>query len=779
MGRRTALILGAVMLAATPALARAQTTDAAGQVGVPPSDMPPADGARMAALEIEASAAVEAGDWPRVERLIREGLALEQRHYAADDARIGHSWGWLARAAQEQGRPPAEIIPLWETRLRIAEAHPEDPETLAAARYNLGVQLMAADRAAEAAALFRGAEGWLSGGGEAQAESLRTVRISLAQALVASGDKAGGADAFAAVLAGYPQDGDADERAYLAWALAVALIDLERFAEAEAPLRLAMDRHREAGRVRDEALAAYWLADVLRRAERGVEADALLMRVIALETAAPAAARALRLDQVRATILPLADRLRETGRHEEAVAAYQLVIETDRTRPDERGLLAAALNRLGLSLYASGRHAEAIRAQQEALELWKAVRTAPHADIATQQEQLGQSQLRGDRHLEALRNLSEAATMRAALGQEQTTEIVAARAEALRRTGRLESSLALRRQLIERLAAESPQRTQMLADAWYNAAYTAYQLDQPAEAETMYRLALTMSPAPRLKADIMTGLAFALTTLGRGAEGEPMLRQVMADAVARDGANSTGAAIAMNDLANLLGRRRDFARSEPLIRDALAIFEGTTPPDPAWVATLKLNLGVTVGELGRHQEALRLLADAYTARRDIFGAGHPLTVAVIERLGLAFVAVGAYDRAEPLFAQMVTLRETQLGPDHPGVADALQNHAYVLQSKGDFVGAEALMRRAVAIVEASSQDPRDRIRFNANWAISLTGAGRAAEAVGVFRHAGNLMIERRRTAGDPSWSRGEADALRYLFRHSVDAAWTASHPAAP
>ena len=47
----------------------------------------------------------------------------------------------------------------------------------------------------------------------------------------------------------------------------------------------------------------------------------------------------------------------------------------------------------------------------------------------------------------------------------------------------------------------------------------------------------------------------------------------------------------------------------------------------------------------------------------------------------------------------------------------------------------ALMRRAVAIVEARSQDPRQRIRYNANWGVSLLDVGRPGEAMGVFRRA--------------------------------------------
>ena len=171
--------------------------------------------------------------------------------------------------------------------------------------------------------------------------------------------------------------------------------------------------------------------------------------------------------------------------------------------------------------------------------------------------------------------------------------------------------------------------------------------------------------------------------------------------------------------------------------------------------------------------------DAFRARRDIFGAGHPATVTVVNQIAHEYMALGLHENAEPLFRQMVSLREVQVGADHPIVADALQNHAYALQTAGRSAEAEALMRRAVAIIEARSQDPRQRIRYNANWGVSLLDSGRPGDAMAVFRRAQSAMIERRRTAGDPGWRREEGEGFRYLFRFSVQAAWKASNPPPP
>ena len=57
--------------------------------------------------------------------------------------------------------------------------------------------------------------------------------------------------------------------------------------------------------------------------------------------------------------------------------------------------------------------------------------------------------------------------------------------------------------------------------------------------------------------------------------------------------------------------------------------------------------------------------------------------------------------AEPLMRRALAIDEASYGPDHPNVARDLNNLALLLQATNHFAEAEPLMRRAQRIFEAS------------------------------------------------------------------------------
>ncbi len=92
--------------------------------------------------------------------------------------------------------------------------------------------------------------------------------------------------------------------------------------------------------------------------------------------------------------------------------------------------------------------------------------------------------------------------------------------------------------------------------------------------------------------------------------------------------------------------------------------------------------------------------------------------------------------AEPLMRRALAIDEASFGPDHPEVAIALNNLAVLLQHTNRFADAEPLIRRALAIDEASfgPEHPNVAIRLS-NLAHLLQATYRHAEAEPLMRRA--------------------------------------------
>jgi len=109
---------------------------------------------------------------------------------------------------------------------------------------------------------------------------------------------------------------------------------------------------------------------------------------------------------------------------------------------------------------------------------------------------------------------------------------------------------------------------------------------------------------------------------------------------------------------------------------------------------------------------------------------------LINEIGVLFDAKAAYSDAEPLMRRALAIDEASYGNDHPNVAIRLNNLASLLHATNRLAEAEPLMRRALAIDEASygNDHPQVAIRLN-NLALLLKATNRLAEAEPLMRRA--------------------------------------------
>ena len=110
------------------------------------------------------------------------------------------------------------------------------------------------------------------------------------------------------------------------------------------------------------------------------------------------------------------------------------------------------------------------------------------------------------------------------------------------------------------------------------------------------------------------------------------------------------------------------------------------------------------------------------------GIGEP-TARLLNALGLFLKAKAQYAEAEPLMRRALAIDEASFGPEHPTVAVDLNNLAGLLQDTNRPDEAEPLMRRALAIDEASfgPEHPTVAIDLN-NLATILYSTNRLREA---------------------------------------------------
>jgi hypothetical protein len=174
-------------------------------------------------------------------------------------------------------------------------------------------------------------------------------------------------------------------------------------------------------------------------------------------------------------------------------------------------------------------------------------------------------------------------------------------------------------------------------------------------------------------------------------------------------------------------RRRDDAApaATAALRAALAWVDAAFVGDPGDVRNWPL-----LDPLAPH-------ACAVAAHADAAGVADPTpTARLLNRVGLLLQAKARYAEAEPLMRRALAIDEASFGDAHPHVARHLNNLALLLRDTNRLAEAEPLMRRALAIDEESFGDahPTVAICLN-NLAQLLQDTYRLAEAEPLMRRA--------------------------------------------
>jgi serine/threonine-protein kinase len=154
-----------------------------------------------------------------------------------------------------------------------------------------------------------------------------------------------------------------------------------------------------------------------------------------------------------------------------------------------------------------------------------------------------------------------------------------------------------------------------------------------------------------------------------------------------------------------------YAGSAPTVRDILE--RGSERLDrelarqPELRAEMQALLGQVFDQLSLHKQGEAHWRRALETRQALFGPGDARTAKVMKGLAISLARQARYAEAEPLFQELLEHRQV-LG-NHSEMGSVLLNYGNVKRLTGDDAGSEALLQRAVALIESAGESDSRRL----------------------------------------------------------------------
>ena len=194
-------------------------------------------------------------------------------------------------------------------------------------------------------------------------------------------------------------------------------------------------------------------------------------------------------------------------------------------------------------------------------------------------------------------------------------------------------------------------------------------------------------------------MGWYLKERGQYTEAEPLLQQALSLFEETQGKEHVDTAAALGTVAWLYEAQGKYAEAEPLLKRALAIFEQSLGPTHSVTATSLNNLALLYHDQGKFAETEPLYKRALDIREQQLGPNHPDTAQSLNNLAGLYYDQGKFAEAEPLLQRALEICEQQLGQHHPDTAQSLNSLAYLYSEQGKYAEAESLYQRALAIYE--------------------------------------------------------------------------------
>ena len=128
----------------------------------------------------------------------------------------------------------------------------------------------------------------------------------------------------------------------------------------------------------------------------------------------------------------------------------------------------------------------------------------------------------------------------------------------------------------------------------------------------------------------------------------------------------------------------------PLLEQALSIRREFSGDNHSDVAETLVDLGDVHYAMGAYDAALEHFSGALEIRQEVYRSENPLVAEALSKRGLALHTIGEHNEAGIAFREALRIQQATLGEVHPEVAITLSTMASLLDDQGDYAAAESL-----------------------------------------------------------------------------------------
>lgn len=269
------------------------------------------------------------------------------------------------------------------------------------------------------------------------------------------------------------------------------------------------------------------------------------------------------------------------------------------------------------------------------------------------------------------------------------------------------------------------------------------------------RIAADLEGEPEIRADLSGTLGTVFNNLGLYPEARALKEEALRLRRASNLGDRAELAIDINNLARFHYDLGDYAKAEPLFRQAEAMFSRLDDPESS--ATSLLNLAMVLTHQGRHGEALELQHQVLDARRRTLRENHPKIAASLHSLGISYATRDEPSTAEPLLRQSLSIYLDQYGDTHTRVASVLVGLGRIVHEQGRSAEARSLLERALEIrLELLGHDHTQVANVRKRLAAVLLDEGDLQQAGRLIEMA--LRTLRAKLPAD-DWTRADAESV--------------------